>query len=158
MNNPDHISESLETIFWVKILKFFYADPGSGIEKIRMFISDPQHWFPGLFFQRNSSIGIRIIQEKSAPILVCELCHDGFPNHNLLKLHRRTAHTTPLPARGGAGNRKRKSLLVLKEEKTPGVEQDVVVQTTSSELETGRQGEENTTPGHRSGFITERIE
>jgi hypothetical protein len=28
MNNPDHISESLETIFWVKILRFFYADPG----------------------------------------------------------------------------------------------------------------------------------
>jgi hypothetical protein len=26
--NPDHVSESLETIFWVKILKFFYADPG----------------------------------------------------------------------------------------------------------------------------------
>ncbi len=108
-------------------------------------------------------MGSGITQEKSAPILVCELCHDGFPNHNLLKLHRRTAHTTttPLPARGG--NRKRKSLL-LKEEKTvPGVEQDVVVQTTSSEveenlLETGRQGEENQTPGHRSGFIAERIE
>ena len=31
MNNPDHISESSETIFWVKILKFFDADPGSGI-------------------------------------------------------------------------------------------------------------------------------
>jgi hypothetical protein len=31
MNNQDHISESLETISWVKILKFFYADPGSGI-------------------------------------------------------------------------------------------------------------------------------
>jgi hypothetical protein len=30
-----HISESLETIFWVKILKFFDADPGSGMEKIR---------------------------------------------------------------------------------------------------------------------------
>ncbi len=32
MNIPDHNSESLETIFWVKILKFFYADadPGSG--------------------------------------------------------------------------------------------------------------------------------
>jgi hypothetical protein len=29
MNNPDHISQSLETIFWVKILKFFDADPGS---------------------------------------------------------------------------------------------------------------------------------
>jgi hypothetical protein len=30
VKNPDHISESLETIFWVKILKFFDADPGSG--------------------------------------------------------------------------------------------------------------------------------
>jgi hypothetical protein len=28
MNNPDHISESLETIFLVNILKFFDADPG----------------------------------------------------------------------------------------------------------------------------------
>jgi hypothetical protein len=28
MNNPYHISENLETIFWVKILKFFDADPG----------------------------------------------------------------------------------------------------------------------------------
>jgi hypothetical protein len=41
MNNPDHISESLETIVWVKILKFFDADPeirdpeirGSGIRR-----------------------------------------------------------------------------------------------------------------------------
>ena len=24
--NPDHFSESLETVFWVKILKFFHAD------------------------------------------------------------------------------------------------------------------------------------
>jgi hypothetical protein len=49
MNTPDHISESLETTFWVKILKFFVADaepgsgnlfdPGSGMEKIR--IGDP---------------------------------------------------------------------------------------------------------------------
>jgi hypothetical protein len=31
MNNPDHISECLETIFWVKILKFFDADP-TGME------------------------------------------------------------------------------------------------------------------------------
>jgi hypothetical protein len=36
MNNPDHIFESLETIFWVKILKFFDADPESGMEKIRI--------------------------------------------------------------------------------------------------------------------------
>ncbi len=44
MDNPDHISASLETIFWDKILKFFYADRGwkkfgSGMEKIR--IRDP---------------------------------------------------------------------------------------------------------------------
>jgi hypothetical protein len=36
MNNLDHISESLETIYWVKILKFFDADPGSEMEKIRI--------------------------------------------------------------------------------------------------------------------------
>jgi hypothetical protein len=36
MNNTDHISESLETFFWVKILKIFDADAGSGIEKIRI--------------------------------------------------------------------------------------------------------------------------
>jgi hypothetical protein len=47
MNNPDHISQSLETIFWVKILKFFDADPwwkkiGSGINIPE---SDTQHWF-----------------------------------------------------------------------------------------------------------------
>ncbi len=34
MNNPDHISESFKTIFWVKILQFFDADPGFGMEKI----------------------------------------------------------------------------------------------------------------------------
>jgi hypothetical protein len=28
MNNPDHISKSLEKIFWVKILKYFDAGPG----------------------------------------------------------------------------------------------------------------------------------
>jgi hypothetical protein len=36
MKNPDHISESLETIFWVKTLKSFDADPGPGIEKLRI--------------------------------------------------------------------------------------------------------------------------
>jgi hypothetical protein len=30
MNILDHIFKSLETVFWVKILKFFYPDPGSG--------------------------------------------------------------------------------------------------------------------------------
>jgi hypothetical protein len=44
INILDHISESLETIFWVKILKFFDADPESGIEKFGswMNIPDPQ--------------------------------------------------------------------------------------------------------------------
>jgi hypothetical protein len=51
MNIPDHISESLETIFWVKILEIFDANadppsgnlfgPGSGMDKI--WIRDPQH-------------------------------------------------------------------------------------------------------------------
>jgi hypothetical protein len=40
MNNPDHISESLETIFGVKMLKFFDADPGSEIEKEKIRIRD----------------------------------------------------------------------------------------------------------------------
>jgi hypothetical protein len=31
INIPDHISESFETIFWVKILKFFDVDPNPGI-------------------------------------------------------------------------------------------------------------------------------
>jgi hypothetical protein len=36
MNNPYHICDSFETIFWGKILKFFGADPGSEMEKIRI--------------------------------------------------------------------------------------------------------------------------
>ncbi len=32
MDMPDHISESLETIFWAKILKFFDGDPDPGYE------------------------------------------------------------------------------------------------------------------------------
>ncbi len=42
MNNPDYISASLETIFWVKIIKFFDADPGWKKFGSGMFISDPQ--------------------------------------------------------------------------------------------------------------------
>jgi hypothetical protein len=43
MNNPDHIFQSLETIFLfffgVKILKFFDEDPGSEMETV--WIRDP---------------------------------------------------------------------------------------------------------------------
>jgi hypothetical protein len=42
MNNPDPISESLETIFWVKMIKFFDADPGWKKFGSGMFIPDPQ--------------------------------------------------------------------------------------------------------------------
>jgi hypothetical protein len=54
MNNPDHNSESLETIFWVKLLESLDADLGSEMKttldtgwKIfgsRIDILDPQHW------------------------------------------------------------------------------------------------------------------
>jgi hypothetical protein len=48
----DHISESLEPIFWVKIHKLFDKDAAPGIfltldlgrKKFEMFIPDPQHW------------------------------------------------------------------------------------------------------------------
>jgi hypothetical protein len=55
-NYPYQIFESLETIFWVKIFKFFDADPVSGMENIRIRypgckkfgsginITEPQHW------------------------------------------------------------------------------------------------------------------
>ncbi len=44
MNNADHISERLETIFWVKILKFFDADPGW--KKFGSGIKDKHHGIP----------------------------------------------------------------------------------------------------------------
>jgi hypothetical protein len=52
MNNPDHISEYLQTIFWVKILKIFYADPewkkcGSGWKKFGSGIRDGKNTDPG---------------------------------------------------------------------------------------------------------------
>jgi hypothetical protein len=43
MNNPDHISESLKTIFGVKISKFFDADPGWKKFESGKNIPDPQH-------------------------------------------------------------------------------------------------------------------
>jgi hypothetical protein len=82
MNNPDHSPYSLETIFWVKILKFFdedpgwkKSDPGSGMERVGsgnrdgksrirdpgwkkvgsgINIPDPQHLKTSNFPRRNS--------------------------------------------------------------------------------------------------------
>jgi hypothetical protein len=45
MNNPDHISESFEPIFWVKILKFFEANPGW--KKFGFGIRDGENSDPG---------------------------------------------------------------------------------------------------------------
>ncbi len=61
MNNPDHISECIETISWDKILEFFDAHPGwkkfeSGMKKFGSGINipDPQHClFHFLFFLLN---------------------------------------------------------------------------------------------------------
>jgi hypothetical protein len=47
MNKPEHIFESLETIFGVKILKFFDAEPGSGMEKFGSGIRDGKKSVPG---------------------------------------------------------------------------------------------------------------
>jgi hypothetical protein len=44
LNIPDHISESLNTIFWGKILKFF---DGSGIKKFGSGIRDGKKSDPG---------------------------------------------------------------------------------------------------------------
>jgi hypothetical protein len=45
MNNPDYISESLETIFWFKILKLMrIQDPGWEKFGSGKNIPDPQHW------------------------------------------------------------------------------------------------------------------
>jgi hypothetical protein len=43
MNNTDHISKNLETIFWVEILRFFDADPGLKKFGSGKNIPDPQH-------------------------------------------------------------------------------------------------------------------
>jgi hypothetical protein len=51
MNNPDKISDSLKTVFWVKIIRLLMrirdgknSYPGFGMGKIGSEIRDPQHW------------------------------------------------------------------------------------------------------------------
>jgi hypothetical protein len=51
---PDHIAESLETNFWVKILKFFDADQGSGMKK---FGSGMEKFGSGIREGKNSDPG-----------------------------------------------------------------------------------------------------
>jgi hypothetical protein len=61
MNNTDHISESLDTFFWVKILKFFDADPGCN--KFRSGIRDKH---PG---SATLPIGLYYIRSDKAYLL-----------------------------------------------------------------------------------------
>jgi hypothetical protein len=70
MNIPDHISESLESIFWVKILKFFDASdpglfltPGSGIR-------NPQHCKKGVMLKslaEHRAIGVKSLVKNIRP-------------------------------------------------------------------------------------------
>ncbi len=54
MNDPDHISECLETILLgIKILKFFFADPGFRMETIRIWDKYPGCNTDGNYSTRN---------------------------------------------------------------------------------------------------------
>jgi hypothetical protein len=60
INIPNYISERLETLFWVKILQFFDADPGIFLtldlrwkkfnSEIRINIPDSQHYIDDCLF------------------------------------------------------------------------------------------------------------
>ncbi len=56
-SSPDHISESLETLFGVKIIKIFDADPGSVMERIRI-------WDPGSRMDKNSDPGSATLRKS----------------------------------------------------------------------------------------------
>jgi hypothetical protein len=64
MNIPDHIFESLETFFWVKILKFLDADadPGSG----NLFDLDPG-WKKFGFRILNKHPGSATLEKQQTP-------------------------------------------------------------------------------------------
>jgi hypothetical protein len=64
MNNPNHISENLETIFLVKILKFFAAD--RGWKKFGSGIRDGKNSDPGW---KKFGSGIRDKNSGSATLL-----------------------------------------------------------------------------------------
>jgi hypothetical protein len=72
LNIPDHISECLETIFWVKIPKFFDADP----ESFRLWIRDGKKFGTATLLYKQCfgygysryGLGIRIQAGKTAPI------------------------------------------------------------------------------------------
>ncbi len=68
------ISESLETIYWVRILKFFDADPGSKKlgSGIKINIPDPQHWISSLHFLGFYFIKLVPVPRKSDTAPQCD--------------------------------------------------------------------------------------
>jgi hypothetical protein len=60
INIPNHISKSLETIFWVKIFKFLYAE------------ADPGTFWPWI---RDGKIRIRDKNPASTTLIIKELSH-----------------------------------------------------------------------------------
>ncbi len=66
MNNPDHISQSLETIFFcVKIPKFFDEDPVSGMEKSRIRDREKHPGSATLFFLSQHKILYETANKKA---------------------------------------------------------------------------------------------
>ncbi len=89
---PGSYFRDLETIFWVKILKFFDADPGSGMGKIwirdpgwkiRIEIMDKQFKHPGsatLLFPKGQSHGMKEFLKAHRIKISCSfsMCAAGF--------------------------------------------------------------------------------
>ncbi len=76
MNNPDHISESLETIFGLKYLNSFIRIRdrekkfGSGI-----FIPDPQHCLNRIFLIKKRAAEYSIERSSSSPVQKVEVLY-----------------------------------------------------------------------------------
>jgi hypothetical protein len=75
MNNPDHISESSETFFGVKILKFFVADPGE--KKIR--IRDGKNSDPGETSSIRNTEKFRLLEGDKLIIILAITCNHVGP-------------------------------------------------------------------------------
>jgi hypothetical protein len=67
MNNPDQISESLETIFGVKMLKYFDVDPGWKEFGTGINIPDPQQCNNGNIMLSSSAFNL-CVQEHHIPV------------------------------------------------------------------------------------------
>jgi hypothetical protein len=75
MNILDHISESLETIFWVKILEFFDADPGFGnLFNPGSVMRNGKKSDPGTSRIRNNVILVSLLLRSYPTVFLHQLC------------------------------------------------------------------------------------